>query len=135
MNIFLFLNKRLPTLFVPSVKYNIHHTRRVVQVHDKPRDRIIATCSLLQVRWIYTGRLLCGFSSGSYSVIVPLYISEIASIEIRGVLGTYFQLQFALGILYAYVAGSYASTSSRVASGDIPSVSRYRFFTFSRVCP
>ncbi|XP_001950031.1 facilitated trehalose transporter Tret1 [Acyrthosiphon pisum] len=59
------------------------------------------------VVWICAGRFLTGFSSGSYSVIVPLYTSEIAEKEIRGTLGTYFQLQVNAGILFTYVVGSY----------------------------
>lgn len=59
--------------------------------------------------WICAGRLLTGFSSGSLSVIVPLYTSEIAEKEIRGTLGTYFQLQVTGGILFTYIVGSYVS--------------------------
>jgi len=61
------------------------------------------------VVWICAGRFLTGFSSGAYSVIVPLYTSEIAEKEIRGTLGTYFQLQVNAGILFTYVMGSYVS--------------------------
>ncbi|CAH1713038.1 unnamed protein product [Aphis gossypii] len=56
---------------------------------------------------ICVGRILTGFASGSYSVIVPQYTSEIANKEIRGTLGTYFQLQVFSGILFTYVLGSY----------------------------
>lgn len=59
------------------------------------------------VVWVCAGRLLTGFASGSYSVIVPLYTSEIAEKEIRGTLGTYFQLQVTGGILFTYVIGSF----------------------------
>uniref|UniRef100_A0A2H8TYL1 Facilitated trehalose transporter Tret1 n=1 Tax=Melanaphis sacchari TaxID=742174 RepID=A0A2H8TYL1_9HEMI len=59
------------------------------------------------VVWICAGRLLTGFSSGSLSVIVPMYTSEIAEKEIRGTLGTYFQLQVTGGILFTYIVGSY----------------------------
>jgi len=62
-----------------------------------------------KVVWICVGRFLTGFSNGSYSVIIPLYTSEIAEKEIRGTLGTYFQLQVNAGILFAYVMGSYVS--------------------------
>lgn len=59
--------------------------------------------------WICVGRLLVGFAGGSYSVIVPLYTSEIAEKEIRGTLGTYFQLQVTAGILFTYIIGSKVS--------------------------
>lgn len=60
---------------------------------------------------ICVGRLLTGFASGSYSVIVPQYTSEIADTEIRGTLGSYFQLQVFSGILFTYIMGSYASVN------------------------
>lgn len=60
--------------------------------------------------WVCAGRLLTGFASGSFSVIVPLYTSEIAEKEIRGTLGTYFQLQVTAGILFTYVIGSKVSS-------------------------
>lgn len=53
------------------------------------------------------GRVLTGLAGGAYSIIVPLYTSEIAEKEIRGTLGTYFQLQIVMGILFTYVAGKY----------------------------
>ncbi|XP_025209206.1 facilitated trehalose transporter Tret1-2 homolog [Melanaphis sacchari] len=56
---------------------------------------------------ICIGRVLTGFASGAYSVIVPQFTSEIANKEIRGTLGTYFQLQVFSGILFTYVLGSY----------------------------
>lgn len=59
--------------------------------------------------WICIGRTLIGFVSGSFSVIVPLYTTEIAKKEIRGTLGTYFQLQVNAGILYTYIMGSFVS--------------------------
>jgi len=59
------------------------------------------------VSWICAGRFLTGFAAGSLSVIVPLYTSEIAEKEIRGTLGTYFQLQVTGGILFTYIVGSF----------------------------
>jgi len=63
---------------------------------------------------ICIGRLLNGFASGSYSVIVPQYTSEIADKEIRGTLGTYFQLQVFSGILFTYVMGSFVSLNYKI---------------------
>lgn len=42
---------------------------------------------------LYVGRLIVGFAAGSFSVIAPIYISEIAAPEIRGALGTMFQVK------------------------------------------
>lgn len=66
--------------------------------------------------WICGGRILTGFATGSYSVIVPLYISEIAEKEIRGTLGSYFQLQVFSGILFTYVMGSFVRSSLKVTT-------------------
>ncbi|XP_057669220.1 facilitated trehalose transporter Tret1-like [Diorhabda carinulata] len=54
---------------------------------------------------IYIGRFLIGLSCGSYSVAVPLYISEIAHSSIRGALGTFFQLFITIGVFYCGVFG------------------------------
>jgi len=67
-----------------------------------------------KVVWICVGRFFTGFASGAYSVIVPQYTSEIAEKEIRGSLGSYFQLQVNLGILFTYVMGSWVSQYFRV---------------------
>ncbi|KAL1449888.1 hypothetical protein WDU94_002360 [Cyamophila willieti] len=55
------------------------------------------------------GRLLTGFGGGSFAVVVPMYTAEIGEAEIRGTLGTYFQLQCTAGILFVYAVGSWAS--------------------------
>ncbi|XP_066587406.1 facilitated trehalose transporter Tret1-like isoform X2 [Prorops nasuta] len=57
------------------------------------------------VNWIYLGRFVAGVSSGAVSVVIPIYASEIADDSIRGALGTIFQLQITIGILYAYISG------------------------------
>ncbi|XP_023028036.1 facilitated trehalose transporter Tret1 [Leptinotarsa decemlineata] len=57
------------------------------------------------VAMVYVGRVLVGVGGGSFSVIAPLYTSEIAQTEIRGTLGTFFQLFITIGILYSGVFG------------------------------
>lgn len=59
--------------------------------------------------WIYAGRVLTGFASGSYSLVAPVYVTEIAEKEIRGKLGTYFQVQVNAGILFTYAVGYFVS--------------------------
>ena len=51
------------------------------------------------------GRLSIGFACGLYMGLVPLYISEIAPVEIRGGLGTLNQLAAALGIIVGQTLG------------------------------
>ncbi|XP_018325286.1 facilitated trehalose transporter Tret1 [Agrilus planipennis] len=54
---------------------------------------------------IYVGRFLTGIASGACCVAAPLYTCEIAQKEVRGALGSYFQLMVTVGILFAYVIG------------------------------
>ncbi|XP_039490349.1 facilitated trehalose transporter Tret1-2 homolog isoform X1 [Drosophila santomea] len=61
------------------------------------------------VGWLYLGRFLIGISTGSFCVVAPMYISEIAETSIRGSLGTLFQLLLTIGILFIYVVGALVS--------------------------
>ncbi|XP_060107342.1 solute carrier family 2, facilitated glucose transporter member 8 [Heteronotia binoei] len=54
---------------------------------------------------LYVGRLLNGLASGVTSLVVPIYISEVAHSKVRGMLGSCVQLMVVTGILGAYVAG------------------------------
>jgi len=80
------------------------------------RWALLVTCAPLLAGWIliitgksvwvlYLGRLLTGYSAASYSVLVPVYISEIATPRLRGPLGTMFQLLVVTGILVMYGLG------------------------------
>lgn len=53
--------------------------------------------------------LLVGVSTGSFCVVAPMYISEIAETSIRGTLGTLFQLLLTFGILLVYLIGAVVS--------------------------
>ncbi|KAL0134631.1 hypothetical protein PUN28_001438 [Cardiocondyla obscurior] len=53
----------------------------------------------------YFGRFITGFSAGAFCVAAPLYTSEIAESEIRGTLGSFFQLMLTIGILASYIFG------------------------------
>lgn len=53
-----------------------------------------------------------GISTGSFCVVAPMYISEIAETSIRGTLGTMFQLLLTVGILFVYVVGAFVSWRS-----------------------
>ncbi|XP_028134949.1 facilitated trehalose transporter Tret1-like [Diabrotica virgifera virgifera] len=54
---------------------------------------------------IYVARFLIGVAGGSFCVTAPMYTSEIAQTEIRGTLGTFFQLFITIGILYCGIFG------------------------------
>lgn len=55
---------------------------------------------------LIAARLLGGIGVGMASIVVPLYISEIAPSAIRGRLVTCYQLAITVGILLAYVSNS-----------------------------
>ncbi|KAK4877064.1 hypothetical protein RN001_009570 [Aquatica leii] len=61
------------------------------------------------VGMIYAGRFITGMAGGAFCVSAPLYTSEIAENEIRGALGSYFQLLLTVGIVFAYIIAFVAS--------------------------
>jgi ABC-type multidrug transport system fused ATPase/permease subunit len=54
---------------------------------------------------------LTGLATGGVFVLVPLYISEIAEDNIRGILGSFFIFSINMGTLLMFVAGNYLSYS------------------------
>lgn len=54
------------------------------------------------------GRLLTGLSVGCYSIVLPIYVGEISSNEVRGSLLSLFQVQLNLGVLFAFILGHYS---------------------------
>ncbi|XP_019754526.2 facilitated trehalose transporter Tret1 isoform X1 [Dendroctonus ponderosae] len=60
--------------------------------------------------WVlYIARFLAGISSGGISVAAPMYVTELAHVSIRGTLGTFFQVQITIGILFEYLLGDIIS--------------------------
>lgn len=55
---------------------------------------------------------MAGACIGVVSVAATLYVSELAEPRVRGALGTLFQLQMTIGILYEYLAGGKSFTSN-----------------------
>lgn len=53
------------------------------------------------------GRLVIGIAGGAFCVSAPQYSAEIAEKEIRGTLGSFFQLMIITGILFVYLIGPY----------------------------
>nr|XP_034191745.1 facilitated trehalose transporter Tret1-like [Osmia lignaria]XP_034191746.1 facilitated trehalose transporter Tret1-like [Osmia lignaria] len=66
------------------------------------------------VAMFFIGRFIMGFSVGAFCVAAPMYTAEIAENEIRGSLGSYFQLLLTVGIALTYILGS--SVDMRVVS-------------------
>lgn len=61
------------------------------------------------IAMLIVGRTLLGVSGGSFCICAPMYTGEIAQKDVRGTLGTYFQLMLTIGILFVYAVGSGAS--------------------------
>ncbi|KAI1007682.1 hypothetical protein K3495_g541 [Podosphaera aphanis] len=59
------------------------------------------------------GRFLAGVGAGATTVVVPMYLSEIAPPEKRGLFGTITQAMICLGILTSQVTGYFLNTGAR----------------------
>jgi MFS family permease len=55
------------------------------------------------------GRFFLGLAGGAFCISAPQYSAEIAEKEIRGIIGTFFQLMINGGILFIYVIGPFLS--------------------------
>lgn len=86
---------------------------------------ILGWLSILSAKtfgWLLIGRFLCGFASGMVTVCVPIYIAEVSTSAIRGMLGSGVQLTITIGILSAYVAGMYTNWYTMAMIGIVPAV-------------
>jgi SP family facilitated glucose transporter-like MFS transporter 8 len=69
------------------------------------------------------GRFITGMMGGAFSLTAPAYTSEISEKEIRGMLGSYFQLMVTVGILFVYGLGSVMTVFTlSVVCGIVPLV-------------
>lgn len=55
------------------------------------------------------GRFFSGFAAGSYGILLPLYIGEIASKEVRGSLLSLYQIVLNVGEVFVFTVGHFAS--------------------------
>ncbi|XP_036953382.1 solute carrier family 2, facilitated glucose transporter member 8 [Acanthopagrus latus] len=69
---------------------------------------------------LYIGRVLTGLASGVTSLVVPLYISEMAHERVRGFLGSCVQLMVVLGIMGVYLAGLFLDWRWLAICSSIP---------------
>ncbi|XP_067007506.1 facilitated trehalose transporter Tret1 isoform X2 [Anabrus simplex] len=75
------------------------------------------------------GRFIVGMTGGAFSLTAPVYTSEIAEKDIRGQLGSFFQLMVTIGILFVYVLGSFMELMwLSVVCGLVPIVFGVIFF-------
>lgn len=61
------------------------------------------------VAMMISGRFLIGIGGGAFCISAPQYSAEIAEKEIRGIIGTFFQILINAGILFVYCIGPYIS--------------------------
>lgn len=79
-------------------------------------------CALIHsLSLLITFRLIGGLGVGIASIVVPLYLSEIAPANIRGRLVTCYQLAITVGILLAYVTNSLLLSHSESAISSVSS--------------
>lgn len=55
---------------------------------------------------LFIGRFFLGIAGGAFCVTGPMYVGEISQKEIRGTLGSFFQLMLTIGIVFAYAVGA-----------------------------
>nr|CAD7456329.1 unnamed protein product [Timema tahoe] len=68
-----------------------------------------ARTTVSQVGMLYAGRFLTGMAGGAFSVSGPVYTAEVAQKEIRGLLGSFYQVLLTFGVLFTFAAGSVLS--------------------------
>ncbi|KAI7478827.1 general substrate transporter [Hortaea werneckii] len=71
-----------------SLVFCIGAAIQTAQTHSKPA--------------FYVGRVIAGLGLGGSSVVVPMFSSEMTPKEIRGQIGSFYQLMFTLGIFTSY---------------------------------
>lgn len=69
---------------------------------------------------LHIGRVLTGVASGVTSLVVPLYISEMAHERVRGMLGSCVQLMVVIGIMGVYLAGLFLDWRWLAICSSIP---------------
>eukprot|EP00128_Syssomonas_multiformis_P015955 Colp12_sorted_trinity150504_noHs@26012 len=92
------------------------------------------TCFATHVGMLIAGRFVVGLASGMATVVVPMYLSEIAPVHLRGGFGTLNQLLVTIGIVVSQVLGfdSVLGTDSgwRYLFGVGVAASIYQVLTF-----
>ncbi|KAN0067793.1 General substrate transporter [Elaphomyces granulatus] len=63
---------------------------------------VLEVVNLHSLPVFYAGRIICGLGVGGSSSVIPIFLSEMSPKEIRGRLGSYYQLMFTFGILISY---------------------------------
>mmetsp|Transcript_19656 Transcript_19656/g.25904 ORF Transcript_19656/g.25904 Transcript_19656/m.25904 type:complete len:591 (+) Transcript_19656:163-1935(+) len=82
----------------------------------------ILMCFAPNMYCLICGRAITGFAAGFTTVIVPIYLGELAPPTLRGTLGTLTQFSFCIGILFSYLLAFPLATENgwRVLIGVTP---------------
>ncbi|XP_036334522.1 facilitated trehalose transporter Tret1-like [Rhagoletis pomonella] len=56
---------------------------------------------------MYIARFLTGMAGGAFCVCAPMYCTEISQKEVRGIIGSFFQLLITTGVLYGFAVGAF----------------------------
>lgn len=92
-----------------------------------------SVCALVayNVYWLYFARIFAGLAKGVAFAVIPIYLGEVASIEIRGALSTMFIGFINIGMFYDYAIGSFVELRILdFANLVIPLVFTVPFFFF-----
>lgn len=75
------------------------------------------------------GRFLIGLAGGAFCIAAPQYTAEIAEREIRGTLGSFFQLLVVSGLVFIYSVGAFVDIFTlSVIGGIIPLIFGATFY-------
>lgn len=89
-----------------------------------------------QNHWmLYLGRVLTGLASGVTSLVVPLYISEMAHERVRGTMGSCVQLMVVTGIMGSYITGLFLDWRWLAIASSIPPTLMLVFMCFMPETP
>jgi MFS family permease len=81
---------------------------------------LIASAESLGLVALFVGRLLTGCAAGAASVVVNVYVAEVAPAHLRGSLGSLFQVTVTFGIFAAYLAGVWLDWRALALASTIP---------------
>eukprot|EP00592_Proboscia_alata_P003378 CAMPEP_0194366980 /NCGR_PEP_ID=MMETSP0174-20130528/15108_1 /TAXON_ID=216777 /ORGANISM="Proboscia alata, Strain PI-D3" /LENGTH=653 /DNA_ID=CAMNT_0039142523 /DNA_START=90 /DNA_END=2051 /DNA_ORIENTATION=+ len=91
---------------------------------------LIQTCAL-DMYSIIVGRVIIGVASGLVSVLVPIYLGELAPPTLRGALGTLTQFSFVIGVLSSYLIALPCASLWRVMFAVTPFMCVIQLAAFS----
>ncbi|KAH8307142.1 hypothetical protein KR044_005683 [Drosophila immigrans] len=78
---------------------------------------------------MYIARFILGIAGGAFCVTAPMYTGEISQKDIRGTLGSFFQLMITIGILFVYGVGAGLNVEQMsIVCGVLPIIFGVIFF-------